>query len=293
MQFAKRQRLYQGGLGPLGGGLAIGLLLGFAGPFGSAPGMPTATRYAFWVGLSMVGVAAALAADAVLPAGRPNSRLGRILAVALASSIPMTFVVAWTVTLIQPGRVYSPGQLFALFWGVAAVQLIIVYATATARQAMKPSRSIEEAPAPAADVPEERHVAKEAEPSVGFPHAILSKLPREIGTDILALETEDHYLRVHAAGGTALVLMRMADAVALIEPGIGAQVHRRWWVADNAVTGTHSAGQRLMLRLSDGSVVPVGRTFAAATRERFCSRPKSAKPAAAGQFQSSRRAGGS
>lgn len=285
MQFAMRQRLYQGVWGPLVGGLAIGLLLGFVGPFGSYPGMQTATRYAFWVGLSVAGGAAALVADAVLPVEAPRSPIGRIVAVALASSIPMTFVVAWAVTLIQPGRVYSPVQLFALFWGVAAVQLIVVYATATAQRDMKPSPSGDAAPAPAADAPEERHIDRAAEPAVKFPRAILSKLPPEIGTDILALETEDHYLRIHASGGTALVLMRMADAVALIEPDVGAQVHRRWWVADSAVTGMRNDGQKLMLRLVNGSVVPVGRTFGAATRERYRSLPKRATSIVAGQDQ--------
>jgi hypothetical protein len=28
--------------------------------------------------------------------------------------------------------------------------------------------------------------------------------------------------------GSALILMRMADAVALLDPRLGAQVHRRW-----------------------------------------------------------------
>ena len=36
----------------------------------------------------------------------------------------MTFVVAWTMSLVQPGRIYTPTQLLALFWGVAAVQLL-------------------------------------------------------------------------------------------------------------------------------------------------------------------------
>lgn len=277
MQFAKRQRLYRGYWGPLVTGLAIGLLLGFAGPFGSASGMPPATRYTFWVGLSGVGIACALAADAILTAGRPKSRLRRIVAVALTSSVPMTFVVAWTVTLIQPGRIYSPSQLLALFWGVAAVQLMIVYATATMqRESKKPTSSdaTESLAAPYVEVPEEHRMDREVEPPSGFPQAIISKLPTEIGTEILALETEDHYLRVHATGGTALILMRMADAVALIGSDVGVQVHRRWWVSDSAVVSTSNEGQKFTLRLAGGSVVPVGRTFATTIRERFRSLPK-------------------
>jgi DNA-binding LytR/AlgR family response regulator len=173
----------------------------------------------------------------------------------------MTFVVAWTMSLLQPGRVFTPQQLPALFGAVAAVQLLIVYATthtaSTADTAETPAR------APAVSQPEPEPIP------AAFPSALLSRLPPEIGRDILALETEDHYLRVHAAGGSALILMRMADAVALLDPRLGAQVHRRWWVAEAAVTAVRTEGQKLSLCLINKSVVPVGRTFSAATKARF------------------------
>ncbi|HEX8448583.1 MAG TPA: hypothetical protein VF652_03230, partial [Allosphingosinicella sp.] len=81
----------------------VGLLLGFLGPFGSYPAYPTATRYAFWLGLTAAGAAAAVAADALPPAARLRSGAVRIGAVALVSALPMTFVVAWTMSLLQPG----------------------------------------------------------------------------------------------------------------------------------------------------------------------------------------------
>ncbi|HEU4499367.1 MAG TPA: LytTR family DNA-binding domain-containing protein, partial [Sphingomicrobium sp.] len=207
----------------------MGLLLGFAGPFGSYPAFPTATRYAFWLGLTAAGVVAAVAADAVLPLTRLRAGAIRIGSVALVSALPMTFVVAWAMSLVQPGRIYTPQQLLALFWGVAAVQLLVVYATTTASP--KADDVEELGPAPALPVS-----GNEAIPAA-FPPALLSRLPPAIGSDIIALETEDHYLRVHAIGGSSLILMRMADAVALLDPRLGAQVHRRWWVAEGAVAG--------------------------------------------------------
>lgn len=94
MQFTDRERLFGWGWRRLLAALAVGLLLGFAGPFGSYPAYPTAIRYAFWIGLAATGMIAALAADAMLPAGRLRARAIRIGAVALASAVPMTFVVA-------------------------------------------------------------------------------------------------------------------------------------------------------------------------------------------------------
>jgi len=164
-------------------------------------------------------------------------------------------------SLVQPGRFYTPQQLLALFWGVAAVQLLVVYATT----ATPPTADDAEAPGHAQALPES---GEEPVPAA-FPSALLSRLPPEIGSDIIALETEDHYLRVHAVGGSALILMRMADAVALLDPQLGAQVHRRWWVAQAAVAGVRTEGQKLSLCLIDKTLVPVGRTFSAAARARF------------------------
>ncbi|HET9398988.1 MAG TPA: LytTR family DNA-binding domain-containing protein, partial [Sphingomicrobium sp.] len=241
--------------------LPVGLLLGFAGPFGTYPAFPTATRYAFWLGLTAAGVVAAVAANAVLPVTRLRAGAVRIGAVALVSALPMTFVVAWTMSLVQPGRIYTPQQLLALFWGVAAVQLLVVYATTSTALTADRAESPGLTPAP----PEP---GAEAIPAA-FPPALLSRLPPGIGSDIIALETEDHYLRVHAVGGSAMILMRMADAVALLDPRLGAQVHRRWWVAEGAVAGVRTEGQKLSLCLIDKTLVPVGRTFSAAARARF------------------------
>jgi DNA-binding LytR/AlgR family response regulator len=237
----------------------VGLLLGFLGPFGSYPAYPTATRYAFWLGLTLAGALAAVAADAVLPSTKLRAGAVRLGALALLSALPMTFVVAWTMSLVQPGRVFAPQQLPALFVAVAAVQLLVVFATTAA------------APRTYGEAPPERTLREPEAKEIpaAFPAALLSKLPAGIGTDIIALETEDHYLRVHAAGSDALILMRMADAVALIDPRLGTQVHRRWWVAETAVAGLRTEGQKLFLHLVDEKLVPVGRTFAAAAKARF------------------------
>jgi len=261
MQFTQRQRLFLERWRPLLVAIPLGLLLGFAGPFGSYPKFPTATRYAFWLGLTAAGVVAAIAANAMLPVTRFRSGAIRIGAVALISALPMTFVVAWTMSLVQPGRIYAPQQLLALFWGVAAVQLLVVYATTNAA----PTVDDPEAAGRTSALPE---TGAEVIPAA-FPPALLRRLPPGIGSDIIALETEDHYLRVHAVGGSALILMRMADAIALLDPRLGAQVHRRWWVAEAAGSGTRTEGQRFSLCMINKPLVPVGRTFSAAARSRF------------------------
>ena len=273
MQFTRRQRPVWWRWRPILAAIAVGLILGFAGPFGSYPAFSTATRYAFWLGLTAAGVVAAVGADAMLPVTRLRAGAIRIGAVALVSALPMTFVVAWTLSLVQPGRFFTPQQLPVLFACVAAVQLLVAYATI--KTALTAAGA--EAPGGAASRPEPR---ADTIPAT-FPSALLSRLPSGIGSDIIAIETEDHYLRVHAVDGSALILMRMADAVALLDPRLGAQVHRRWWVAQAAVAGVRREGQKLSLCLIDKTLVPVGRTFSAAARARFAHARRLSQPMSA------------
>lgn len=234
--------------------LGLGVLLGFAGPFGGHPPLSAPVRYAFWIGMVIAGYAAALAADKLLSGtfgARPALRLG---ATALGSALPLTFVAAWAIPLIRPGHGYQPLQLPALFGPVFIVQLVI--AVVLLRRTQEPTAPLQPSP------PESR------EASAAFPRALLSRLPRRLGEEIVALEAEDHYLRVHTTLGSDLVLMRLSDAVAAIGPDLGLQVHRSWWVAGDAIREVIRSEQRTQLRLSNGLSVPVGRTYSAAVRAR-------------------------
>jgi DNA-binding LytR/AlgR family response regulator len=97
----------------------------------------------------------------------------------------------------------------------------------------------------------------------------MSRLPAHLGRELVALEAEDHYLRVHTAAGSGLVLARLSDAIAQLQGTTdGLQVHRGWWVAADAVAGVRSADGRTSLQLRNGLHVPVSRTFLQPVRER-------------------------
>ena len=231
--------------------LGLGVLLGFAGPFATHPPLSAPVRYAFWISMAFAGYAAAIAAEKLIPESsitRPELRLG---AVALASALPLTFVAAWAIPLVRPGHVYEPLQLPALFGPVVVVQLAIVLSL------MRKSR-----------VPPQALPVRSRHRSDAFPHALLSRLPNRLGEEIVALEAEDHYLRVHTALGSDLVLMRLSDAIAAIEPELGLQVHRSWWVAHDAIHEVIRSDQRTHLKLRNGLLVPVGRTYSGAVRSR-------------------------
>jgi len=100
---------------------------------------------------------------------------------------------------------------------------------------------------------------QQAVPAAPSPARLLARLPAAVGEELLALEAEDHYVRVHTARGSALLLMRFADAIAELDGRPGLQVHRSWWVARTAVTGAVKAGRRASLVLVGGLIVPVSR----------------------------------
>jgi DNA-binding LytR/AlgR family response regulator len=95
------------------------------------------------------------------------------------------------------------------------------------------------------------------------PNRFTERLPLPLrGLEIHALEAEDHYLRVHLAGGqSTLILMRLSDAIAELPTDKGAQTHRSWWVAKAAVEGVTKGDGRATLRLANDIEAPVSRSF--------------------------------
>jgi DNA-binding LytR/AlgR family response regulator len=96
-------------------------------------------------------------------------------------------------------------------------------------------------------------------PVPASPNPLFDQLPPELGSAIIALEMEDHYVRVHTMLGSALVLMRLRDAMGLVADTEGMQVHRSWWVARAAVEDVLRDGRNVRLRLPRGIEAPVAR----------------------------------
>jgi len=256
MLLAMREwRIMETWRGPLSA-IAVGALLGVTGPFGSQTAFAPMVRYPFWMIIALVGFGAAVAAERVLPtAAQGGTMTKRIIIVGAASALPMTFFVAWAMGVVQHGRAFSPLQLLALFPCVALVQLLIARVMAPAD------------PMAVATPAEQQPTAPE------YPPDFVSKLPAALRRDIIALEAEDHYLRVHTLHGSALVLMRLADAAALIDPRLGLRVHRSWWVAKDGVRAVERTAGRAIARLVDDREVPISRTYLPAARTALAGQP--------------------
>jgi DNA-binding LytR/AlgR family response regulator len=103
--------------------------------------------------------------------------------------------------------------------------------------------------------------APEAHRQGAAPLDFFRRVPPALGRDLLALEMEDHYLRIHTVLGSDLILLRLRDALGELGPERGRQVHRSWWVSNGAVSSAERDGARTLLILHNGLKVPVSKSF--------------------------------
>lgn len=97
----------------------------------------------------------------------------------------------------------------------------------------------------------------EAEP------AFLKRLAPKLGTALMRVSSQDHYVEVQTEAGKDLILMRFADAVGELQGYDGVQVHRSHWVSRAAVADVDRKKGKIALILKDGTEVPVSRSFKA------------------------------
>ncbi|MCC6006111.1 MAG: LytTR family transcriptional regulator [Rhodobacteraceae bacterium] len=243
--------------------LAVGLLLGLIGPFGTYGALPLGRRLVYWLALVslnwMLADAIVRRVDAVLGPALPARRASVPLLGALATAFPATGVVA-----LAGGRsgLGWPGNVAVLFGQV----LLLLAAISLPVYAWEDGQEARASPATGPPFPDPVPVEEAAQSArIEALARFARRFPAPLPGQLLCLEMQDHYLVAHTTGGSPMVLCRMEDAARELEP-VGLRVHRSWWVARGALEGTEREGQRLFLRLKDGRRVPVGRSFRARLR---------------------------
>lgn len=96
----------------------------------------------------------------------------------------------------------------------------------------------------------------------------LNSLPGVIGTDVIAVSSDLHYLNVWTVAGRTTVLGNLKDVAEELEP-IGILVHRSHWVANAHVRRIVGTSNNAMCILSNELRVPISRRRWKACRERF------------------------
>jgi hypothetical protein len=209
---------------------------------------PLYTRLLYWIPLMLAVGPASFVAEWLGPrlpsALQPPLVMWGVLALVLA--VPITlFVWAYTSAFVGHGFHFTMlptffGVTFVITLAMTGIGILMEHPGAVTHAAPVPSGAAALTPAPRA--------------------RFMERLPAKVmGGVLYAVKAEDHYLRLYTSKGEDLILMRLSDAIAELEGIEGAQTHRSWWVAKEAVQGVQRAEGKISLVLAGGLEVPVSR----------------------------------
>lgn len=233
----------------VGVALAAGVVLTFTEAFGMTQGS-LFQRLAYWLPVMLMGALWGHACGQVVERRIDPDRKPWLAAAALTAMMsgPITVVVwAWTGWMFDRDLHRQPGHMLDFL-----VPVIIVTGVLSLINVFLQRK------------PVQTHAAPAGAPAARFPDRLPFKLK---GAAIRAVESEDHYLHVHTDRGSDLILMRLSDALGELEGLEGAQTHRGWWVAKEAVREVKRGDGRATLTLDGGVEAPVSRRYARALRE--------------------------
>ncbi|WP_293679043.1 LytTR family DNA-binding domain-containing protein [uncultured Phenylobacterium sp.] len=221
---------------------AIGVVMALLGPFGTSE-RTLVERLTYWlicmVGGGMIGIAIDAPVRRVLP-----HFWARLAAVSVAMTPPVTVLVGFANHWVVGMRL-GWGNLLQPWFQVFVVCVVVMLF----RQLVWSRAPVVAAPpAPAGD------------PAGTFRQRLSAKR-RAAG--LIAVEAEDHYLRVHTDAGEELITARFGDALAELAAAPGFRTHRSWWVAADAIDEVRWRRGRGEAKLKCGLVVPISRSNAA------------------------------
>lgn len=231
-------------------GFAAGLLMVVVGAFGT-DAMSLPTRIAFWATLLGWNMVKWQVWFALLV--RRSADWRRTAAIgAIVLNLPLPIEISLALNLFGIDYAADPiGTWFQALAISAAIFLVLLIARVS-RQS-----------------PPAAPVVATTTPLAVKPDGLLDRAGLADPAMLHAIEAEDHYCRLHLAGGRSLlVLHRFGDALTEVAGHDGAQVHRGAWVAAGGVAGARRDGRRWVLLLADGTEIPVSVSFAAAARSR-------------------------
>jgi len=221
---------------------AIGVVMAFLGPFGSSE-RSLSERMIYWLICMVGGGLIGIAIDAPVRR-RVRYFWGRLLIVSVAMTPFVTLLVGLVNHWLSPMRLTLANVAEPTFQ-----VFVVCFAAMCLRQLAwaEPVRIV------ATPEPQE-------DPTGPFRQRLSAKR-REAA--LLAVEAEDHYLRVHTDAGDELITARFGDALAELAAARGFQTHRSWWVAADAIDDVKWLRGRGEAKLKCGLVVPISRSNAA------------------------------
>ena len=225
----------------------LGLAMAALGPYRTLD-VPDLLRISYWLaavtGAGLVGIVI----DRLI-GPRIRGFWTRIAAVSALATLPATpFIYALNAAMLDLPR--RPWLIPQLAW-----QVLVVIALVMALRALLWRRIVETRTLVVPPLPEAERAFR------------LRLSAKRRGARLIALEAEDHYVRVHTDAGSELVAMRFADALEELALAHGYRLHRSWWACAEAVEAVRWKRGGGEARLTGGIVAPVSRNCAATLKE--------------------------
>lgn len=242
--------------------MTMALVLGIAGPFGTQAQMPLLPRLAYWLAIGLTTFLAGYVAIGIMVhylLGDIGTKPVRLAIAGFAAGVPVTAIVRLFNHALFDDPFGTPAEILGFYINCSLISAAISLLFGLAD--ISPGQQRSETGLAKIAASEATTQQTEARP------AILDRLPAHLRGKLLYMSMQDHYVDVHTDKGSTLVLMRLADAIAEARSVDGLQVHRSHWVARAAVAGAERSEGRLSLRMSDGALIPVSRSYLAAARE--------------------------
>jgi hypothetical protein len=227
--------------------VAFGLMMGELGPYRTSDA-PDALRRAYWLVAALGAGLTGILADKTL-GPRIGGFWGRIALVSLAITPPVTLAI-YALNAVMLDLPRRPWLLPQLAWQVLIVMLLIMTLRALLWRRVVETRTIVMPPLP------------DAERTFRLR---LSAKHRQ--AKLIALEAEDHYVRVHTDSGSELVPMRFSEAIEELAQAYGYRLHRSWWAAADAIEHVRWNRGTGDARLTGGISAPVSRSCAPALKD--------------------------
>lgn len=234
--------------------VALGaVVMGLLGPFGMYLTMPVEERLAFWLLVCGASLVVSIGVQEAVATILPRYSAAADFAGWVLFTLLFTPVVSGIVHMFVREAYGEMRPAFALlFFFVASIAAAVVILRGIIARVV--------------GLTQDNRLRGVLSGSSG--ETFLRRLEAEEDPELILLSSKDHHLDVHTRQGSAVLRMRLSDAVMELEGYDGVQVHRSHWVARQAVQGCEVRGNRMFLLLEQGHVVPVSRGFRAEVEAR-------------------------
>lgn len=110
---------------------------------------------------------------------------------------------------------------------------------------------------------------KNTNPNLEEKADFLHRLPKHLGNKLLYISSQDHYVEATTKLGSHLILLRFSDAILELRKIAGIQIHRSYWIADDAVEELYREDGKLFIKTINDKKLPVSRSKTKSVRERY------------------------